>query len=115
MDAGELPPFIGIRIKPFTEELRDRSIRTLDIFVTELAAKTRGELPANFYITLPKVTLPDEVAALADICARLEPALDLTPGALRIELMIRDRASDLQRARRRPRPWRWSPRPAGAV
>ena len=48
MNAGELPPFIGIRIKPFTEELRDRSIRTLDIFLTELAAQTRGELPQAF-------------------------------------------------------------------
>ena len=88
MNNGELPPFIGIRIKPFTEELRARSIRTLDIFLTELAAETRGELPANFFITLPKVALPDEVAALADICARIEPLLDLAPGALRIELMI---------------------------
>jgi citrate lyase beta subunit len=88
MSAGELPPFIGIRIKPLTEELRDRSIRTLDIFLTELAAKSHGELPPHFYITLPKVALPDEVAVLADLCARLEPALDLTPGALRIELMI---------------------------
>ena len=88
MNSGELPPFIGIRIKPFTEELRDRSIRTLDILLTELAAKTRSKLPKNFYITLPKVTLPDEVAALADICSRLEPALDLDPGALRFELMI---------------------------
>lgn len=88
MNSGDLPPFIGIRIKPFTEELRDRSIRTMDIFLTELAAKTRGELPKNFFITLPKVTLPDEVAALADLCARLEPLLDLEPGALRFELMI---------------------------
>ena len=32
--------------------------------------------------------MPEEVAALADICARLEPMLDLKPGALRIELMI---------------------------
>ncbi len=88
MNAGELPPFIGIRVKPLSEELRERSIRTLDIFLTELAGKTRGELPKNFYITLPKVTLPDEVAALADICSRLEPMLDLEPGALRIELMI---------------------------
>ena len=47
MNAGELPPFIGIRVKPLTEEFRDRSIRTLDIFLTELAAKTRGELPKN--------------------------------------------------------------------
>jgi citrate lyase beta subunit len=88
MNAGELPPFIGIRIKPLTEELRERGFRTLDIFLTELATKTRGELPRNFCITLPKVTLPDEVAALADICSRLEPMLDLEPGALRIELMI---------------------------
>ncbi len=88
MNAGELPPFIGIRIKPFTEELRERGIRTLDIFLTELAAKSRGALPKHFCITLPKVTLPDEVAALADICSRLEPVLDLEPGVLRIELMI---------------------------
>jgi citrate lyase beta subunit len=88
MNAGELPPFLGLRVKPFTEELRERSIRTLDIFLTELAAKSRGELPKGFCITLPKVSLPDEVAALADICSRLEPLLDLEPGALRIELMI---------------------------
>ncbi len=88
MNAGELPPFTGIRIKPFTEELRERSIRTLDIFLTELAAKSRGELPKHFCITLPKVTLPDEVAALADICSRIEPMLDFEPGALRIEVMV---------------------------
>jgi Malate synthase len=88
MTSGGLPPFIGIRIKPFTEELRDRSIRTLDIFLTELAAKTRGKLPENFFITLPKVTLPEEVSALADLCSRLEFALQLDPGALRFELMI---------------------------
>jgi citrate lyase beta subunit len=87
-NAGQLSPFIGIRIKPFTEELRARSIRTLDIFLTELAEKMRGELPQGFFITLPKVTLPDEVAAFADICSRLEPMLDLEPGALRCELMI---------------------------
>lgn len=85
---NQLPAFIGIRVKPFTEELRERSMRTLDIFLTELADKTRGELPNPFYITLPKVALPDEVAALADICAQLEPMLDMEPGALRIEIMI---------------------------
>lgn len=88
MNAGELPPFIGIRTKPLTEELRARSIRTLDIFLTQLASKSRGELPKHFCITLPKVALPDEVAALADICSQLEPMLDFEPGALRIELMI---------------------------
>jgi len=88
MNSGELPPFIGIRVKPLTEELRERSIRTLDVFLTELASKTRSELPKGFFLTLPKVTLPDEVAAFADVCSRLEPALDLHPGVLRFELMI---------------------------
>jgi citrate lyase beta subunit len=88
MNSGDLPAFIGIRLKPLSEELRARSIRTLDIFLTELAAQTHGKIPRHFRVTLPKVTLPDEVAALADLCSRLEPALDLQPGALRLELMI---------------------------
>ena len=37
--AGTLPPFVGIRIKPLTEELRTRSMRTLDIFITALVEK----------------------------------------------------------------------------
>ncbi|MEZ4739468.1 MAG: hypothetical protein R2818_08960 [Flavobacteriales bacterium] len=32
MKAKSLPPFIGIRIKPFTEDLKERGKRTLDIF-----------------------------------------------------------------------------------
>jgi hypothetical protein len=86
--AGTLPPFIGIRIKPFNEELRNRSIRTLDIFLNELVAKTGGSLPQNFFITLPKVVIPEEAAALAKICASLESALGIAPGSLRVELMI---------------------------
>lgn len=88
MQAGSLPPFIGLRIKPFNEELRDRSIRTLDIFLTELLGKTGGKLPSNFFITLPKVNLPEESAALAGVCLCLESALGLGPGTLQIELMI---------------------------
>ena len=88
MLAGSLPPFVGIRIKPFTEELRNRSVRTLDIFLTELIAKTGGKLPQNFFVTLPKVTIPEESATLAAVCSRLESGLGLNPGILRIELMI---------------------------
>ncbi len=88
MAAGSLPPFIGIRIKPFNEELRNRSIRTLDIFLTELLGKTSGMLPKNFFITLPKVTIPEESAALAAVCSRLETSLGLSAGTLQVELMI---------------------------
>jgi len=88
MSAGTLPPFVGIRIKPLNEELRNRSIRTLDIFLTELVRKTGGALPQNFFITLPKITIPEESAALAAVCSRLESALGLAHSTLRIELMI---------------------------
>ena len=88
MAAGSLPPFVGLRIKPFNEELRNRSVRTLDIFLTELLGKTGEKLPQNFFITLPKVTIPEESAALAAVCSRLEPALGLRANALQLELMI---------------------------
>ena len=88
MTAGTLPPFIGIRIKPFTEELRQRSIRTLDIFLTTLVETTGGELPPEFVVTLPKVVTPEQVAALADLFDLLEPRLGLPANALRFELMV---------------------------
>jgi hypothetical protein len=88
IEAGALPAGIGIRIKPFSEELRARSLRTLDIVVTELAAKARGKFPARFFVNLAKITVPGEVAALASACAHLEKLLALAPGTLAIELMI---------------------------
>jgi hypothetical protein len=88
MSAKTLPPFIGIRIKPLTEELRERSLRTLDIFVSTLAEKAGGRLADNFVVTLPKVVIPEQVAALSDIFDLLEPAAGLAPGSLKMEMMI---------------------------
>ncbi|MFM6926138.1 MAG: DUF6986 family protein, partial [Ferruginibacter sp.] len=45
MEEGTLPPFIGIRIKPFTEEMKERGLRTLELFITTLTKKTGGALP----------------------------------------------------------------------
>src|SRR5881397_3426522 len=86
--AGSLPAFTGIRIKPFTEELKSRSLRTLDLFLTALVRETGGRLPEGFVVTLPKVTIPEQVAALADLFDLLEPALGLPEGSLRLEIMI---------------------------
>src|SRR5712671_2548027 len=83
-----LPPFIGIRIKPFTEELRARSMRTLDIFVSTLVEKSGGKLPENFVVTLPKITIPEQVAALADLFDLLESKTGLPAGSLKLEMMI---------------------------
>jgi hypothetical protein len=86
--AGTLPPFIGIRLKPFNEDLRARSMRTLDLFVSALVSRTGGALPEHFVITLPKVQIAAHVEAAAATCALLEPKLGLAPGALRLELMV---------------------------
>jgi len=87
MQAGTLSPFIGIRIKPFTEELRARSFRTLDIFLSTLVAEA-GCLPDNFVVTLPKIVAPAQAAALTAVFEQLEPQLSLPAGALKMEMMI---------------------------
>lgn len=86
--AGTLPAFIGIRIKAFNEELRDRSVRTLDLFLTTLVRESGGRLPDGFVVTLPKVTIPEQVTALTDLFDLFEPALGLQAGSLRLEIMI---------------------------
>ena len=86
--AGTLPPSIGIRIKPFSEELKRRSLRTFDVFLTRLLDRTGGMLPPNFVVTLPKITAPEQVAALASACDAFEFARQLPSGLLRFELMI---------------------------
>ncbi|HYJ80864.1 MAG TPA: hypothetical protein VEW03_14725 [Longimicrobiaceae bacterium] len=88
MGAGTLPPFLGIRVKPLNEELRGRSIRTLDLFLTALAEATGGALPGGFVVTLPKITIPEQVDFFAGVLETLEPRLGLERGALRFELMV---------------------------
>ncbi len=81
--ASKLPPFIGIRIKPLTELSRARAHRTLALFLEEL-----NELPANFAVTLPKVTVPEQVANLAATLDRLEAERGFAVGSVKVELMI---------------------------
>jgi hypothetical protein len=88
MKAGTLSPFIGIRIKPFTEELYARSSRTLDIFLSTLLEETGGSLPENFFVTLPKITTPEQVSTLAELFDLFERARGLEAGALKMEMMV---------------------------
>lgn len=88
MHEATLPPFIGIRIKPFTEELKERSVRTLDIFLTTFLNKSKGKLPDNFIVMLPKVTIPEQIKALVDFYKIIENEYDLPKGTLKMEIMI---------------------------
>ncbi len=85
---GTLPPFLGIRIKPLTRELAGRSLRTLDIFLTELLDKSNGKLPENFIITLPKILSKGDVETLVEVLDVFEDRAGLDAGALQIEFMV---------------------------
>ena len=83
-----LPSSIGIRIKPLNEELKRRSLRTIDLFLTRLLDRSGGVLPPNFVVTLPKITAPEQVAALAQWCEAFEYWRELPPGSLKFEVMV---------------------------
>ena len=85
---GIAPPFVGIRIKPLNEELKRRSVRTLDLFVTTLVAETGGALPDGFVVTLPKIPVPQQVTTLVRLFEKLEARTRLRPGSLKLEMMI---------------------------
>lgn len=87
-EGGTLSPFIGIRVKTFSEELHARAIRTLDIFLTTLTEAIDGRLPENFVVTLPKIVDAAQVETLANIFDTLEPRLGLSSDSLKMEMMI---------------------------
>jgi citrate lyase beta subunit len=88
MKNKTISPFIGIRIKPFTEDLKHRGVRTLDIFLTTLLEKTNGMLPENFVVMLPKVTIPEQVITIVRLFDLLEKTNGLKAGTIKMETMV---------------------------
>jgi citrate lyase beta subunit len=88
MANNTIAPFIGIRIKPFTEDLKHRGVRTLDLFLSTLLEKTNGVLPSNFVVMLPKVTIPGQVITMVRLFEILERTHQLEPGSLKMETMV---------------------------
>jgi citrate lyase beta subunit len=88
MEAGSLPPAIGIRIKNLGSETRRRGLRTFELFLSTLVDKTGGRLPQHFVVTLPKITAPDQVSTLVDACEAFESSHKVAAGTLRFEVMI---------------------------
>ena len=102
MKANSLPPFIGIRIKPFTEDLKERGVRTLDIFLTTLSELTDGKLPNNFVVMLPKVTIPEQVTALVKLFETIEANTKIEKGALKMEMMVETTQAVIDRDGKNP-------------
>lgn len=85
-EDGSAPPYIGIRMKCMEAAVRDRGIRTLDIFLTGLMEA--GGLPEGLVLTLPKVSHPEQVAAMARLCEEFEQARGLPVGRIGFEIQI---------------------------
>ena len=86
MSGDTLSPFIGLRVKPLNEEMRVRSIRTLDLVLTKLVEN--GGIPERWVVTIPKVTIIEQVEYTVAVLRQLEHKLGLADGTLKFELMV---------------------------
>ena len=80
--------FCGFRIKSFQTETRKRAVRTLDLFLSNLLKKTKGKLPENFVVTLPKITQKEGVFILDKLLSEFEKQNNLANGDIKIEILI---------------------------
>jgi len=80
---GTRPAFFGLRCKSLEAGTRRRGVRTLDVFLDALGPPGDG-----FVITLPKVSMVQQVTAMTVLCGRLEATHGLAAGTLKFELQI---------------------------
>ena len=78
------PPYHGLRIKSLEAPTRRRGIRTLELFVGELARA--GAITDGFVIMLPKVTSVAQVEAMVVVLEALEREYDVPE--LRFEIQV---------------------------
>lgn len=86
--ALSLPPFSGIRIKSLSNELFDRASKTLEIFLSTLVSESKGRLPENFVVTVPKVSSAEQASAAVGLLEYHEKRLRLPARLIALELMI---------------------------
>ncbi len=81
-----LPPFVGIRIKSFTSaKSARRALRTLE---RVFQAAGPGGCPSGFAVTLPKVSLPEQVNLLVHALSAVEARAGWSDGSVALELMV---------------------------
>ncbi len=84
--SGALPPFVGIRIKSFTSPTSARrALRTLE---RVFQAAAPGGCPPGFAVTLPKVSLPEQVHLLVHALAAVEARAGWRNGCVALELLV---------------------------
>ncbi|MFI2454532.1 DUF6986 family protein [Streptomyces sp. NPDC019539] len=84
--GGTAAPYTGVRMKCMEAAVRDRGIRTTDVFLTGLME--HGGLPGGLVLTLPKVTYPQQVTAFARLLEAFERTHGLDAGRIGFEIQI---------------------------
>lgn len=85
---GSEPANFGLRVKSFdTPELRARSVRTLDVFLTALLQQW-GSLPTGFVLTFPKVVDAAQVEVFVELLELFEQQLGMPEKSLRFEIQV---------------------------
>ena len=85
---GALPHRIGIRIKSLGHLTRNRSVRTLTLFLGRLISQISVPLPKPLIVTLPKVEDKSQAALLDHVLSDLEAEFGLQRGEIKVELMV---------------------------
>ncbi len=87
LEAGDAPPFSGLRMKCLEGPVRRRGMRSLQLFLDTLLTGDSSGLPAGFRVTLPKVTSVAQVEVMVRLCAALESAhgIDRLPFEIQVE------------------------------
>lgn len=101
-DRGTLSPRVGLRIKPLSRHATGRAVRTLELFFDTLAGAIKtsgaagdrlvwpswGGVAGELVLTLPRVSLPEQVSTAARLLELLEARHRWPRGRIRMELVV---------------------------
>lgn len=84
---GISSPRVGLRIKPLTPKSMGRAVRTLELFFDTLAGAATSKL-GELVLTLPRVSLPEQVSTAARLLELLEARHRWPRGRVLMELVV---------------------------
>ena len=84
---GTMSPRVGLCIKPLAPKSTFRAVRTLELFFDTFAGAATA-MPAELVLTLPRVSLPEQVSTAARLLELLEARHRWARGRILMELVV---------------------------
>lgn len=91
-ERGVLSPRVGLRIKPLSRQATGRAVRTLERFFDTLAGAATA-MPGELVLTLPRVSLPEQVSTAARLLELLEARHRWPRRRIHMELVVESTAA----------------------